>query len=72
MSGSEVERELLSLLCCLSGLNIPNPTSFSDFHFKSSKLLIASLVAMIQQQSEYFHKPCLQQACFTIQKSRQE
>jgi len=72
MPGSEVERELLSLPCCFGGLNIPNPTSCSDFQFQSSKLLSASLVAMIQQQTEEFHIPCLQQARSTIRQSRQQ
>ena len=51
MPSSEVERELLSLPCRSGGLNIPNPTCCSDFQFSSSKLLSASLVAMIQQQT---------------------
>ena len=72
MPSSEVERELLSLPCRSGGLNIPNPTCCSDFQFSSSKLLSASLVAMIQQQTEDFHIPCLQQARSTIHQSRQQ
>ena len=66
------ERELLSLPCHSGGLNIPNPTCCSDFQFSSSKLLSASLVAMIQQQTEDFHIPYLQQAHSTIPQSRQQ
>ena len=72
MPSSEVERELLSLPCRFGGLNIPNPTCCSDFQFSSSKLLSAGLVAMIQQQTEDFHIPCLQQARSTIHQSRQQ
>ena len=69
---SEVERELLSLPCRFGGLNITNPTCCSDSQFSSSRLLSANLVAMIQQQTENFHIPCLQQARSTIRQSRQQ
>ena len=72
MPSSEVERELLSLPCRFGGLNITNPTCCSDSQFSSSRLLSASLVAMIQQQTENFHIPCLQQARSTILQSRQQ
>ena len=72
MPSSEVERELLSLPCRFGGLNITNPTCCSDSQFSSSRLLSASLVTMIQQQTENFHIPCLQQARSTIRQSRQQ
>ena len=72
MPSSEVERDLLSLPCRFGGLNIPKPTCYSDFQFTSSKLLSASLVAMIFQQTEDFHIPCLQEARCTIHQSRQQ
>jgi len=72
MPSSEMERGLLSLPCRFGGLNIPKPTCCSAFQFTSSKLLSASLVAMIFQQTEDFHIPCLQEARFTIHQSRQQ
>ena len=50
---SEVERDLLLLLCQLCGLNIFKPKCCSDLQFSSFKLLlIASLVAMITQRDK--------------------
>ena len=56
---SGVERELFSLPCRFGGLDIPIPTSSSDFQCFSSELLSAGLAALIQQQAEEFQIPCL-------------
>ena len=72
MPSSEAQRELLSLPCHFGGLNFTNPTCSSDSQFSSSRLLSAGLVAMIQQQTENFRVPCLQQARSTIRQSRQQ
>ena len=63
---------MLSLPCHCGRLNILNPTCCSDSQFSSSRLLSASLVTMIQQQTEDFHIPCLQQTCPTNCHSRQQ
>ena len=49
---SGIERELLSLPCRFGRLDIPNPTSSSDFQFSFSELLSAGLAVLIQQQTE--------------------
>ena len=49
LSYSWEERELLSLPCHFGLLNIPNPTSSSDFQFSSFKLLSTGLATLIQQ-----------------------
>ena len=66
MPSSEVERDLLLFPSRFGGLNILKPTCCSDFQFSSSKL------AVIIQQTEDFHIPCLQQAHCTICQSRQQ
>jgi len=72
MPSSVMERDLLLLPCPFGGLNIPKSTCCSGFQFISSKLLSANLAAMIFQQTEDFHIPCLQEARFTIRQSRQQ
>ena len=49
-----------------------NDSTHYDSQFSSFRLLSASLAAMIQQQTEDFHIPCLQQTCSTIRQSRQQ
>ena len=51
---SELEREVLSLPCRLGGMNIPNPTKYSDSQYSGSRQISASLASLIEQQSNDF------------------
>ena len=48
---SELEREVLSLPCRLGGMNIPNPTKYSDAQYSGSRRISVYLVSLIEQQS---------------------
>ena len=67
---SRVERELLSLPCHFGGLNIPNPTSNSDFQFSSSELVNECRLSCLDKAAgQKFLIPYLQLACSTIRQS---
>ena len=52
---SELDRELFSLPCRLGGLNILNPTKYSNIQYSGSRRISAPLASLIEQQSDDFH-----------------
>ena len=50
---SEIERDLLSLLCPFGGLNIPKPSCSSDLQLSSPRLMSASIASHINKEHWY-------------------
>ena len=69
---SELDRELFSLPCRLGGLNILNPTKYSDIQYSGSRRISAPLASLIEQQSDDFHVINLDSAKSDIHRLRRQ